>query len=123
MGYKFIGDALQTNPLLQKCMAFSLSILRYIDELEQLRKYVVARQLLRCATSIGANAVEAQSAESKADFIHKLKIADKEAHETYYWLAICNNAENYPPASHLLPMLTEILNILASIIRTSKSKQ
>lgn len=121
MGYRFIGDALRENPLLQKCLAFSLAIVTYVEVLEAQKKYVVANQLLRCATSIGANAVEAQSAESKADFIHKMKIADKEAHETYYWLTICSTAESYPDAHHLLPQLTEIINILSSIIRSSKS--
>ena len=121
MAYKFIGEALRTNPLLQKCMSFSLATLSYIDELEAQNRFVIAKQLLRCATSIGANSVEAQSAESKADFIHKLKIADKEAHETYYWLAICDAATGYPSPSHLFPLLTDILNLLASIIRSSKT--
>lgn len=121
MAYKYIGEALHTNPLLQKCLAFSLDTLKYVDTLEAAKKFIIAKQLLRSATSIGANAVEAQSAESKADFIHKLKIADKEAHETYYWLTICNAAENYPSATHLIQLLNDILNLLSSIIRSSKT--
>ena len=121
MAYKFIGEALQTNPLLQKCMKLSLAAISYADALEVQKRFVIAKQLLRCATSIGANAVEAQSAESKADFIHKLKIADKEAHETYYWLAICDEAPAYPSTGQLKQLLTDILNLLSSIIRSSKS--
>jgi four helix bundle protein len=81
----------------------------------------VSRQLLRCSTGIGANAVEAQSSESKQDFIHKLKIADKEARETMYWLQLCKEAESYPDHSKLIPLLEEIMKLLNSIIKTSKA--
>ena len=60
------------------------------------KKYVVANQLLRAGTSIGANVHEAQNAESRADFIHKIKIALKELEETKYWLLLCENSKNYP---------------------------
>ncbi len=52
--------------------------------LEQEKKYVIAKQILRVGTSVGANIREAQSGESKLDFIHNLKIADKEACELRY---------------------------------------
>ncbi|WP_121460163.1 four helix bundle protein [Chryseobacterium defluvii] len=58
-------------------------------------KNVIANQLLKSGTSIGANIFEAQSSESRADFIHKMKIADKEAKETEYWLLLCENSEHY----------------------------
>jgi four helix bundle protein len=70
------------NPLITKCIAFSLSIIKFAERLEADKKFVIARQLLKSGTSIGACSIEAQSAESKADFVHKLKIADKEALET-----------------------------------------
>lgn len=57
------------------------------------KKFVIAKQLLKSGTSIGANSVEAQNAESKADFIHKIKIAAKEADETQYWLLLCDFAK------------------------------
>jgi four helix bundle protein len=56
----------------------------------------LSRQLLKSGTSIGANAMEAQNAESKADFIHKMKIAAKEAEESQYWLWLCDYSPNYP---------------------------
>ncbi len=68
---------IENNPLLQKCIHFSPGVIRYVEHLEEHKNFVMAKQLLRYATSIGANAMESQSAESKADFIHKLKIADK----------------------------------------------
>jgi four helix bundle protein len=55
------------------------------------RKFIISNQLLKAGTSIGANIFEAQYAESRIDFIHKMKIAQKEANETLYWLILCEN--------------------------------
>ena len=63
---------------------FTLEIIEYSELLEAHKKYVIARQLLKSGTSIGANIMEAQNAERKADFIHKMKFAAKEADETEY---------------------------------------
>ena len=76
------------NVILDLSFKFALDIIRFTEDLETLRKYNLANQLFRSGTSIGANIREAQSAESKADFIHKVKIADKEANETEYWLLL-----------------------------------
>ena len=67
------------NEILDLSFEFALNIIDFVEELENKRKFVIANQLLKSGTSIGANIFEAQSAESKADFIHKLKISDKEA--------------------------------------------
>lgn len=108
------------NALLQKCIQFSLAVISYVECLEEHRKFIIAKQLLRAATSIGANATEAQSAESRADFIHKLKVADKEAHETQYWLLLCNESPGYPHHTKLFPLLEEIMKLLNTIISSSK---
>ena len=81
------------NVIVNKTIDFSLAIINYCEVLEQNKKFVIAKQLLRSATSIGANVFEAQNAESKADFIHKIKIAAKEASETLYWLILCERSE------------------------------
>ena len=73
---------LENNPLLKLTFAFSLLVIEYCEELEIEKRFIVAKQLIRSGTSVGANAMEAQNAESKADFIHKIKIAAKEADET-----------------------------------------
>jgi four helix bundle protein len=109
------------NVILELSFQFALDIISYCDLLEERRKYVIARQLLKSGTSIGANIREAQSAESKADFIHKMKIAAKEADETEYWLLLCNKAENYADPSILLGQIKSIEKILTRIITTSKS--
>lgn len=95
----------QNNPIVKHTIEFSLMIIRYAEILEMDRKYIIARQLLKSGTSIGANVIEAQSAESKADFIHKLKIADKEAHETWYWMYLCQHSEGYHMTDLLLKNL------------------
>jgi four helix bundle protein len=84
------------NIILNKTIDFSLEIIDYCELLVEKRKIVIANQLLKSATSIGANIHEAQNAESKSDFIHKMKIAAKEIEETKYWLILCENAKTYP---------------------------
>lgn len=76
------------NVILEKSVLFSLKLIEYVEILEKDRKFVIANQLLRSGTSIGANISEAQDAESKADFIHKIKISAKEAEEAEYWLLL-----------------------------------
>jgi four helix bundle protein len=101
---------------------FALKIIKYAELLERNRKYVVARQLLKSGTSIAANVCEAQNAESKSDFIHKLKIAAKEADETEYWLLLCKHSERYDNCDELLKDCTSIIKVLSKIIATSKLK-
>jgi four helix bundle protein len=108
--------------ILKKTVEFSLALIQYSELLESQRKYIVARQLLKSGTSIGANEHEAQNAESKIDFIHKFKIAGKEVEETRYWLVLCQNATSYPPCEHLNGLLDEIGKIITSIIATSKGR-
>jgi four helix bundle protein len=83
-------ELIENNPLLKKSIEFSLAVIEYCEKLETRKKFVFAKQLLRSSTSIGANSMEAQNPESKADFIHKMKIAAKEADETQYWLLLCD---------------------------------
>ena len=109
------------NVIVEKSFRFALKIIEYSELLEEGKKYVIAKQILKSGTSIGANVNEAQSAESKADFIHKLKIADKEANELEYWLQLCKIADNYPDPLLLENELIEIKKILSKIISTSKA--
>ena len=83
------------NLIVDLTFDFALKIIKYAEQLEKDKKYIIARQLLKSGTSIGANVREAQNAERKLDFIHKLKIAAKEADETEYWLLLCKSSEGY----------------------------
>lgn len=95
-------------------------IIDFCEVLENKRKYVVANQLLKAGTSIGANIHEAQNAESRADFIHKIKIALKELEEIKYWLTLCEKAESYPFEIGLKENVNELGLIMYKIISTSK---
>ncbi len=108
------------NEIVKVSFEFALMIITYCEKLETARKYVIARQLLKSGTSIGANVKEAQNAESANDFIHKLKIAAKEADETEYWLQLCKQAESYPYAPELEEKLLSIKKLLNKIIATLK---
>ena len=112
------------NIILDKTIKFSLDIIRYCEVLESERKYVIARQLLKSGTSIGANVREAEHAQSKADFIHKLSISLKEANETEYWLDLLYETKyiNQIEFENIKPKIIELLKLLTSIINTSKSK-
>lgn len=114
-------DLLDNNPVLKLTMEFSLMIIQYCEILESNKKYVLSRQLLKAGTSIGANCMEAQNAESKPDFIHKIKIAAKEADETQYWLMLCDYSKGYPDCSELINKLKEIQKILNKILKTAKT--
>ena len=115
-------ERFENNPILKLCFRFSLGVIEYCETLEEQKKFVISRQLLKSATSIGANAIEAQGAESKPDFIHKMKIAGKEAEETQYWLWLCEASKDYPNCDELLKQIDEINKVLGKIIHTSKKE-
>ena len=78
---------MRENVLRDKSFAFAVRIVNMYKYLsEDKREFVISKQLLRCATSVGACVRESEHAESDSDFIHKLQIGLKEANETEYWL-------------------------------------
>jgi four helix bundle protein len=108
------------NLIVNLTYQFSLQIVTYCESLEALRKYNLANQLFRSGTSIGANIREAQGAESKADFKHKMRVAYKEAEETEYWLNLCKDSKTYPdPPNELFIHLQNIIRITGKIISTT----
>ncbi len=109
----------ENNPLLIKTVQFSLDIIEFCELLDEKRKFVVAKQLLRSGTSIGANVFEAQNPHSKNDFINKIKIAAKELEETKYWLYLCKNSKTYPFNGNLEIQIIEIGKIIYKILSTS----
>jgi four helix bundle protein len=115
-------ELIENNPILKLSFDFSLLVIDYCEKLDEKKKFVISKQVLRSGTSIGANSFEAQNGESKADFIHKMKIAAKEADETQYWLMLCSYAKEYPDPQILLQKLEEITKIVNKILATSKRK-
>ncbi len=84
---------------------------------------MLSKQILRAATSVGANIEEAIGAESKKDFQHKLSIAYKEARETHYWLRLLKDADYLDKdiSTNFLAECDELLRILGSILKTIKN--
>ena len=111
------------NLIVKLSFEFALTIIEFSEELEKRRKYNLGNQLFRSGTSIGANIIEAQNAESKSDFIHKLMIAAKEADETEYWLLLCKHSKSYPNADKIIGKLQPVVKILTKIIATSKKSK
>jgi four helix bundle protein len=112
----------RNNPVLELSFRFALEIIEFTERLEEKKKFVLSKQILRSGTSIGANVREAQSSESKFDFIHKMKIACKEAEETEYWLLLCKHSPNYPSNEILLNKVKELQKLLTSIVYTTKNR-
>lgn len=108
------------NLIINLTFEFAIDMVKFSELLEAKRKFAIANQIIRSGTSVGANVREAQNAESKADFIHKMKIAAKEADETEYWLLICKHSENYPDCTDLLEKILSIKKVLSKIIASSK---
>src|SRR5207302_7526170 len=90
----------ETLSFRERCTCFSVAVVRLVAVLRQTTtgKHI-ADQLLRSATSIGANVHEARGAESRADFIHKMQVALKETRETHYWLSLVEKSELAKDAS------------------------
>ncbi len=110
----------KSNLIVDKTFQYALKVLDYAEKLYALKRYALADQIIRSGTSIGANVWEAQNAESKADFIHKMKIAAKEGDEQKFWMMLMKFSKHYPDPEEMIPELEEIERILSSILATSK---
>ena len=113
------------SPLLDKSLEFaSRIVLFYEDFSKSKRETTIAKQLLRSATSIGANINEAVYGNSRADFIAKLHIALKETGESIYWLTLLKRTGIFEfNFDLLLSQAEEIKRMLIASINTAKSKE
>jgi len=115
---------MKENIIKNKSFAFAIRIVnlyKYLS-LEQ-KEYVLSKQLLKSGTSVGAMAREAEQVESKADFIHKMAIAQKEVNETIYWIELLYKTkylsnENFESINN---DAIEIIKLITSIIKTAKA--
>ena len=107
----------------EKSFTFAVRIVNAYKYFSQEKKeYIMSKQLLRSGTSVGANVREAQNAQSKPDFIHKLSISQKECDETMYWLELLYETHflDEKEYSELHSEATDLLKIIRSIIITTK---
>ena len=111
--------------MFKKSKAFALRIVRFYRYLRDRKESVIAKQMLRSGTSIGANIAESRYAQSKSDFVSKLQVALKEAAETQYWLELLRDAEIVKSGkafNSLCDDCTELIKLLTSSVKTAKAK-
>ncbi len=109
------------NKVLELTFDFSLKIIGLYKILTEQKEYVISKQLLRSATSIGANVEEANAAQTKKDFIAKMSIASKEAREAKYWLRLLDKSQIIKfDYLEYLNLIDHIINILTKIVKTSQ---
>lgn len=113
------------NPLKDKSYAFALKVVKTGKFLiKENHEYILSKQFIRSGTSVGSNIEEANQAESKEDFIHKLSISNKEAHETHFWTRLLRDSDELTEqqASGLLSDCEELLKMLTASIKTTKRR-
>lgn len=112
---------MKKNIVREKSFNFALMTIDLYQNLIIEKEYVISKQLLRSGTSIGANIEESGAASSRADFIYKITLSAKEARETRYWLRLLERSDlTNINVDKELAEIEEIINILSSIIRTTK---
>ena len=113
--------------LKKRAYIFALAIIKFIDQLNKndMSTQIITRQLLRSATSVGANIIEAQAGSSKKDFTNFFNHALKSANESKFWLGLLRDSRkaNKEKVSDLLQETVELANILGSSILTLKGKR
>jgi len=117
---------MKENIVKNKSLEFALRIVKLYQYLSDAKKeYVLSKQLLRSGTAIGALVRESEHAESKADFVHKLSIALKEANESDYWIELLFRSGYLAESEYqsLFSDLDEIIRLLVSIVKTSKTNR
>ena len=114
---------MKENIISRKAFNFSLEIIKLFVVMTKQNEFIISKQLLKSATSIGANIEEAIAAQSKNDFISKMSIASKESRETRYWLKLLNESSlikyDFPK---LLIEVDVIIKILTKIVKTSRNR-
>ena len=114
------------NVVLDKSFRFAIRIIRLYQYLKDTKKeFILSKQMLRSGTSVGANVREGNNAESKADFIHKMGIAQKEADETIYWLELLKETDylTLNEFDSIFCDADELLKLIRSIVLTAKNNR
>lgn len=109
----------------EKSFQFALNTIQIVKKIQEDKKeFILTKQLMCSDTSIGAMVREAEHAESKKDFIHKMAIGLKEANETRYWLELLFKSENIDQNNYeiLIDENIQIIRLLAAIVKSSKTK-
>jgi four helix bundle protein len=107
----------------KKSFDFAVNVVNLYKNLSKTNDSIILKQLLRSATSIGANIQEGSAGQTKKDFITKMSIASKEARETLYWLRLLSETKYYSvDLKNYYKDCDELVRILTKIVKTSQSK-
>ena len=115
---------MRENVVKNKSFGFAIRIVRLYQYLSiEKKEFVLSKQLVRSGTSVGAMVREAEHAETKADFKHKMAIAQKEINETIYWLELLKETDylNLEQFESINSDAIEIIKLITSIIKTTKA--
>ncbi len=112
---------MKSSQIMDLSFKFSMKAIILYRNLISEKEYIISKQFLRSATSIGANVFEASAAGSRKDFVHKMTIASKEARESYYWLKLLEESQlvntNY---ADYIEDVKNIINVITAIVKTTK---
>jgi four helix bundle protein len=113
---------MKQNVVQEKSYSFALKAVSAYRRLIETKEFVLSKQMLRAATSVGANVEEALAGQSRADFLSKISVAHKEARETTYWLRLLRDSKlmERTVAEEMLKESDELLRILTSIVKTTR---
>jgi len=115
---------LMKTPFASKSYAFAFRVVEVCRHLmNEKKEFILSKQFLRSGSAVGALYREAQHAESRADFIHKLSIAQKECNESIYWIDLLHDGKYLNPESYqqLSSDANELMSILTAMIKTAKA--
>jgi four helix bundle protein len=111
----------QSSPLLSQSYALAINTVKFCHTIQkERREFILTKQLIRSATSVGANIVEAQRPQSRRDFIAKIAIALKEGYETRYWIRLLCDADLCSLSNANL-ILTQVDAVIAMLVASSKT--
>jgi len=113
------------TPFAEKSYSFALKVVAECRLLmNEKKEFILSKQLIRSGTAVGALYREAQHAESRADFIHKLAIAQKECNESLYWIDVLHDSRFLDDSSHskLHIDCLELMKMLTAMLKTAKSR-
>ncbi len=108
------------DPIIQNSIEFSLMVIKYAEQLESNKKHILAAEILKSGTSIGAHIMDAQSSDSMDEVMQKMKLADNAAHQTWYWFYLCEQTEGYGFTKELSVKLDEVIQQLHTAMLAGK---
>lgn len=115
-------DTYKESIIQKKSFDFALSVVLLYKELSKLNDSIILKQLLRSATSIGANVQEGSAGQTRKDFVTKMSIASKEARETLYWIKLLSESKFYnKDLKKYYDECNELVKILTKIVKTSQA--